>query len=73
MSEETKTVNTLVIIGWMGAKTGYLNLSVKEAQKRWLHDNNDVNNAMDDNEIDGITKNLVFRDSFGVYDAWAES
>lgn len=67
MSEERK-VNTLIVIGWNGIKTCYLNITKEEALKRWSSENHvDIEYA----ERNGIYREYAFTDQFDAYDAWA--
>ena len=54
--------NHLVVIGWMGAKKAYLNVSREEALRRYVET---------EGEIDGEhIAEFDFDDQFCVYDAW---
>jgi len=59
--------NKLVIIGWMGIKTAYLNMSKEDAIKRYLIDEPDCESF----DMPGFVECFEFDDEFGVYDAWA--
>ncbi len=52
----------LVILGWRGVRTAYLDISKEEAKRRYR-----AANPIDEcPEID----TFEFEDQFGVYDAW---
>lgn len=60
--------NKLVIIGWMGDNTCYLNVSKEEAVRRWKAVNPEsyeINVDSDD------VRELEFEDEFGAYDIWS--
>lgn len=57
--------NTLHVLGFMGVRTAYLNVSAEEAKARFLAANPEYGDGhlpMDSFE---------FTDEFGVYEAWA--
>ena len=53
--------NKLIVIGWMGVKTAYLNVPREEAINRYMQSRNVTSEDIE--EFD-------FEDEFGVYDAW---
>lgn len=63
--EPAKTKNTLTVIGWMGTKRAYLNLSREEAIARWVASEGEAEPA------DGLIDIFEFDDEFAVYDAWS--
>lgn len=61
-------MNTLIIIGWTGEKTAYLNISPEAALERFLADNEYLANDIE--YVRGSIQKIEFEDSFHVYDAW---
>lgn len=59
--------NKLVVVGWLGIRRAYLNVSREEAIARWMRDSS-ANEPPPDDKVEEIT----FTDEFGVYDAWAK-
>ncbi len=60
-------MNTLVIIGWTGLKSAYLNLTEEEARNRYLEEY-----GLQPEDFKNVDKQVItFQDSFGVYDAWS--
>ena len=64
--ERQRTTHTLVVIGTLGAKRAYLDISVAEARKRFAA-------SEGESDIEETLKEFTFSDSFGVYDAWSSS
>jgi hypothetical protein len=71
--------NTLILIGYMGGFTAYVNLSVEEAKRRYEEEDRArlvVLLGQEDEEYvpvdwqDIYVKQFVFEDSFRVYAAW---
>lgn len=64
-----KAKNKLIIIGHLGLKTAYLNISKEEAIQRYI----ETEKSFPDDEII-VTENMIqeieFNDEFSVYDAW---
>ena len=60
--------NKLVVVGWLGIRRAYLNVSREEAVARWMRDSGDTVPPPED-KVEEIT----FTDEFGVYDAWGPS
>ena len=54
----------LIVIGWLGSQTAYLDLSEEEARARYNKEN--------PHDTDAPVKTLSFKDSFGVYNAWEQ-
>ena len=63
--EPAKTKNTLIVIGSIGTKRAYLNLSREEAIARWVASEGEAEPA------DGLIDVFEFDDEFTVYDAWS--
>jgi hypothetical protein len=59
--------NKLIVIGWMGVKTAYLNVPEEEALRRWLQSNSATREDIEDFDF---VQEFDFEDEFGVYDAW---
>jgi hypothetical protein len=57
-------MNTLHIIGWIGTKRAYLNVTFDEAKARWIKDNSEAEFAA------ASVESFEFKTEFGVYDAW---
>lgn len=55
--------NKLIVIGWMGGMTAYLNVSREEAIRRYTTENDDTYSV----------KEIEFDNEFEVYDAWAKN
>ena len=64
--------NKIVVIGYTGGKTCYLNVERSEAIRRYLLDTDegDTPEARQELEDSGLVKELEFRDEFCVYDAY---
>ncbi|MFW9927959.1 MAG: hypothetical protein ACFFD1_01045 [Candidatus Thorarchaeota archaeon] len=60
--------NRLVVIGWKGTRTAYLNLDREIAIIRYLADNPEE--AGDINR-EGFVQEFLFEDKFATYDAWS--
>jgi len=60
--------NRAIIIGWIGSKRCYINISKEEAIERYK--NTDGFTVGYDDEALGDTREIEFDDEFGVYDAW---
>jgi len=58
--------NKIILIGWLGAKTAYLNMSREEALAKYIKDN--PNDEPEDNDL---IDEFQFDDEFWVYDAWS--
>lgn len=57
--------NTLIVIGWLGIKRAYLNISEEEAKKRFI--------AKEGKIEDGMRIEIIhFNDEFAAYDLWAD-
>lgn len=54
--------NTLVVIGWIGIKTAYLNISLPEAKALYESEYGEID--------DEHCKIFGFNEQFGAYDAW---
>lgn len=61
------SVNSLVIIGWMGDFTAYLNTSREKAIAEWSRENASYGLSVDELSV----RTIEFEDRFKVYDAWA--
>lgn len=59
-------MNKLVVIGWMGVKTCYVNVPVKEAIRRWEADNGQIDESMVN---ESFIAEFDFMDEFDAYDA----
>ena len=55
-------VNHLILIGWTGSKSCYLNVTREEALRRYMEANPE--------DEDPTIKELDFTDEFTAYDAW---
>ena len=60
--------NKIILIGWLGIKTAYLNISREEAIARYKQ-----KNPHDEPEKDDLIDEFQFDDEFWVYDAWSKS
>jgi hypothetical protein len=60
--------NKLIVIGWMGVKTAYLNVPREEAINRYMQSENVTSEDIEDFDF---VQEFDFEDEFGVYDAWA--
>lgn len=62
--------NNLVLIGWLGCRVAYLNISKEEAIKRFLKTDKDTTETelIDNDQID----EFKFDDEFNCYDAWGK-
>lgn len=59
--------NTLVVIGWLGLRTAYLNVPEEEAVERYMKEND-----LTPEDMKQVDKQVfTFQNSFGVYDAWS--
>ncbi len=56
--------HTLVVIGWLGVRTAYLDVSKAEALALYAQENGECQ--------DVPIKEFQFNEKFGVYDAWSE-
>ncbi|RUX60132.1 hypothetical protein [Mesorhizobium sp. M7A.F.Ca.CA.002.12.1.1] len=63
-------MNKLVVIGWLGIKTCYLNLSREDAIKRYKQDNPDSLFEEEALKRPDLIQEFEFEDEFGAYDAW---
>ena len=64
--------NKLVVIGYLGVKTCFLNVSREEAIQRFIKMNQipgETTEELDQELLDSI-KEFDFDDSFSAYDAW---
>lgn len=57
-------MNTLIIIGYAGARRCYLNITLDEAKQRYLKSSGEVRISDDRIEI------ISFKDEFAAYDIW---
>jgi hypothetical protein len=58
--------HTLIVIGWLGSKRAYLDLSLEEAQARYRRDEGE--------EPAHLPATIFeFGDEFACYDAWASA
>ena len=64
--------NKIIVIGYLGGKTCYLNVKKDEAIRRYLLDTENGYTVETANELDesGLVKEIEFRDEFCVYDAY---
>lgn len=60
--------NKLIIIGWVGIRHAYLNISREEAEKRYLESNPGDRKAL--TEEASFINEFEFDDEFCVYDAY---
>ena len=59
-------MNKIVVIGFLGDQSCYLNVDVEEAKKRYMEEN-----ELED--LEGVTtREFEFEDKFEVYDIWVE-
>jgi hypothetical protein len=59
--------NRLIVIGWLGIKTCYLNVDREEAIRRWCKQEGiSVINEFEHR----LLQQFEFDDEFGAYDAW---
>ena len=63
--------HTLIIIGWMGSKTCYLDVSKEEAIERYCKENNESLGNFKNFSIP--LESFEITDKFWVYDIWANS
>lgn len=71
--QEKKMKNKLTVIGYLGDKNAYLNLSKEEAIQRFMQDNlRDEDCNKEYVEKYGNVEEFYFDDEFCVYDAWAK-
>lgn len=61
-------MNTLVIIGYIGSKSCYLNVPKEEALKRYCKEQNIDLEEMDERAF--IITMFQFEDEFQAYDVW---
>lgn len=61
-------MNKLVVIGWLGCKKAYLNITRDDAIRRWAQANPGANYGDDSGDVD--ISEFEFEDEFSVYDAW---
>ena len=54
--------NNLIVIGYLGVRQAYLNVTVEEAKRRYAEINPE--------HLDPYFKIIEFDDEFCVYDAW---
>lgn len=67
-----KMKNKLHIIGYMGCKSCYLNISKEEAVKRYNIDNIDNRDSLEiPIDLDDV-KTIEFEDEFEAYDVWGK-
>lgn len=67
MAIPVKSANSLVVIGWMGTRTAYLNVDRQVAIMRYLRENpEDAGNI----DREGFVQEFAFDDEFCTYDAW---
>lgn len=58
-------MNRLVVIGWIGCRTAYLNIDRDEAIKKYLADHQESN-------LDGTpVEEIQFESEFGTYEVWS--
>ena len=63
--------NKLIVIGWMGIKVCYLNVSKEEAIRRCTE-----SGVMDSDELEenpDVIKEIEFDDMFYAYDVWEDN
>ena len=60
-------MNTLIVIGWLGARKAYLNLSEEEALKRYCA----AEGCTEAEAKEAGFFKFEFEDEFNVYDAYA--
>lgn len=61
--------NKLIVIGYLGIKKAYLNISREDAIKRYT-DQEGLDMEYESRLIDEVQE-FEFNDEFGVYDAWS--
>jgi len=59
-------MNKIVVIGFLGMQSCYLNVDIEEAKKRYMEEN-----PLEDLE-DVTIREFEFDDRFEVYDIWVE-
>lgn len=59
-------MNTLIVIGWLGIKTCYLNVPREEAIARYLKEED----ITDEKYIQDLITEFTFTDQFCAYDAY---
>jgi len=59
-------MNKIVVIGFLGIQSCYLNVDIEEAKKRYMEEN-----PLEDLE-DVTIREFEFDDRFEVYDIWVE-
>lgn len=71
--QEKKMKNKLTVIGYLGDKSAYLNLSKEEAIRRFLDSNLNFQDCVEEDvEKYYNVEEFYFDDEFCVYDAWAK-
>lgn len=63
--------NTIFVIGFMGGKTCYMNISPKEAITRYCKDNDLTLDEFNKTYKDDM-KQITFIDEFSAYDMWGK-
>jgi hypothetical protein len=63
--------HVLHVIGFLGTKTAYLDITREEAVARWEKANPEHSVAELEKIGGGYIYTIEFRDEFGVYEAWA--
>ena len=64
------TKNTLVVIGWLGNKSCYLNVPREEAIQRYLEHNRPYAETREALEHHDKIQEFEFEDQFGAYDVF---
>jgi hypothetical protein len=64
--------NKLIVIGWMGVKTAYLNVPKEEAINRYMKSNFGTPRSANQEDLADFdfVQEFEFEDEFGTYDAW---
>ena len=68
-------MNKLIVIGYLGSKTAYLNVSKEEAIRRYCenqwdpYSNKTIEELVDEFDM-RLYREFKFEDTFNVYDAW---
>ena len=71
--QEKKMKNKLTVIGYLGDKSAYLNLSKEEAIRRFLDSNLNFQDCVEEDvEKYRNVEEFYFDDEFCVYDAWGK-
>ena len=60
-------LHTLIVVGFLGSKRAYLDVSMDEAQRRFIHTEG---YTQDEIVAHSMVSIIAFDDEFGVYDAW---